>query len=193
MKETALGFALTSLLLLAVLFGMPAATAHAGFADFGDNDKSATEKTGDALLILLPLTALSATFALDDATGRVQFLKAFVANAAITQGLKWSITKDRPDGDCCNSFPSGHTSVAFQSAAFIHKRYGGKYGAPAYTAAALVAYTRIHADKHYIEDTIAGAAIGIITSRYFTTPYKNIVVTPVVSGGAYGVVVSGKW
>ena len=193
MKETTSRLTVTALLLLAILFSLPAATAHAGLADFGDNEKSATEKTGDALLILLPLTAFSATYAFDDDTGRLQFIKAFAANAAITQGLKWTITKDRPDGDCCNSFPSGHTSVSFQSAAFIQKRYGWKYGAPAYAAATFVAYTRIHADRHYIEDTLAGAAIGIITSRYFTTPRNNVTVTPVVTGSVYGVVVSGRW
>jgi len=78
-------------------------------------------------------------------------------------------------------------------AAFIHQRYGWEYGIPAYVAASYVAYSRVQADKHFVEDVIAGAAIGIFSSLYFTTPYKGFDVTPLVGNGVYGVSVSSTW
>jgi membrane-associated phospholipid phosphatase len=76
--------------------------------------------------------------------------------------------------------------VAFQGATFIHKRYGKKYSIPAFIGAAFVGYSRVEADKHYTEDVLAGAAIGICSSLYFTRPYKGFTVTPTANGGTYG-------
>ena len=123
----------------------------------------------------------------------LNFLNPFFTNLGITHGLKLSINKERPDGSDNNSFPSGHTSVSFQGTAFIQKRYGWKYGASAYVAASFVGYSRVHADKHYVEDVIAGAAIGILNSYYFTTPYKGITLTPIAGNGMYGIGISKKW
>ena len=97
-----------------------------------------------------------------------------------------AIDKERPNNGNNDSFPSGHTSTAFQGAAFIQKRYGWKYGAPAYVAASFVGYSRVEADKHHLEDVIAGAAIGILSSYYFTTPYKGVVIAPIANNGVLG-------
>ena len=78
-------------------------------------------------------------------------------------------------------------------AAFIHERYGWKYSVPAYIAATYVAYSRVEADKHYVEDVVAGAAIGVVSSFVFTTSYQGLEVTPVVGNGFYGVYVSSTW
>ena len=72
-----------------------------------------------------------------------------------------------------NSFPSGHTSTTFQSASFIHKRYGFKYSIPAYVLAGYTAFTRLESDKHDGWDVLAGAIIGVGCSYLFTTPYKK--------------------
>jgi len=78
-------------------------------------------------------------------------------------------------------------------ATFIHQRYGREYGVPAYVAATYVAYSRVQADKHFVEDVVAGAAIGIFSSLYLTTSYKGFEVTPVASNGVYEVYVSKTW
>jgi len=70
------------------------------------------------------------------------------------------VDKKRPTGSN-QSFPSGHTSAVFQGAAFIHKRYGLKQAAAAYIGATFVGYSRVESDKHFTEDVIAGAALGI--------------------------------
>ncbi len=151
------------------------------------------EKSGDALLFLLPAIAYGSTFYADDTEGRTQFYKAAATNLIITQGLKYTLHKERPNGEDNLSFPSGHSSVTFQAAAFIHKRYGTKYALPAYMAATLVGYSRVETDKHYTEDVLAGAALGIISSFYFTKPYKGLSLKPMATKGTYGLSLSKKW
>jgi len=155
--------------------------------------KSATEKYGDILQILIPLTGYGATFYMNDTQGRNQFYKSFLTTVAITQGLKLTVHKQRPNGSGSDSFPSGHTSAAFQGAAFIEQRYGWKYGLPAYVAATYVGYSRVKAKQHYSVDVLAGAAIGTLSSYYFTTTYKSITVTPYVENKAAGVNLSTLW
>ena len=81
-------------------------------------------KAGDITVALLPSIAYGATFYLDDSNGRAQFYQSFFSNIAITEVLKQSVQRKRPDQHDNKSFPSGHTSIAFQSAAFIYQRYG---------------------------------------------------------------------
>lgn len=133
----------------------------------------AIETTGDVLLFALPATALGASLFEENGKGTGQFAKGFVLNQAITFGLKLAVNKQRPNFENNNAFPSGHTSTTFQSAAFIQKRYGWKYGIPAYALAGFTGYSRINADKHDILDVLAGAAIGIGSSYLFTTPYQR--------------------
>ena len=148
-----------------------------------------TEITGDILQIIIPSVAYGTTFYLDDDTGREQFYKSFASTVLITHGLKNIINKKRPNGSD-KSFPSGHTSAAFQGASFIHERYGLKYAILPYVGAAYVGYSRVESDNHYIEDVLAGAAIGIVSNLYFTTPYKGFVIVPSANNGTYGLKVT---
>lgn len=150
------------------------------------------EKTGDILQIIIPSVAYGSTFYLDDDSGRNQFYKSFASTLLITQSLKISINKKRPNGSD-KSFPSGHTSAAFQGASFIHGRYGLKYAIYAYLGAAYVGYSRVESDNHYVDDVLAGAAIGIISNIYFTTPYKGLVITPLANNKTYGLKVTSNF
>ncbi len=151
------------------------------------------ESNGSILRTLIPVVAYGTTFYLHDADGRTQFYKGFFTNLAVTYALKKSISKTRPNGKDNESFPSGHSSVAFQGAAFIHRRYGWKYAVPAYLGASYVAWSRVESDNHYTVDVVAGAAIGIASSFIFTKPYKGFVVTPVAANGFYGIGISKQW
>lgn len=157
--------------------------------------KSTMEKHGDILQVLIPLTAYGATFYMNDEEGRYQFYQSFLTTVVITQTLKYTVNKPRPNNNGSQSFPSGHTSAAFQGAAFIQKRYGWKYGVPAYAAASFVGWSRIEgeSDKHDVTDVVAGAVIGTLSSYYFTTKYKGMSVAPYVENNAIGANLSMRW
>ncbi len=143
------------------------------------------ETSGDILRLLMPAIAYGATFYLDDGEGRDQFYKSFAANGVATYGLKYAVNKKRPNGEDY-SFPSGHASVTFQSATFIHKRYGLKYAIPAYIGATFTGYSRVQSDNHYTIDVVTGAVLGALSSYYFTTEYKGYTIAPKVNGGVFG-------
>ncbi len=143
-----------------------------------------TEQAGDILQVLIPSVAYGSSLYLDDQQGQIQFLKSFTSNFLITNALKSIVTKKRPNGSL-RSFPSGHTSAAFQGAAFIHKRYGFSISIPAYLAASFVGYSRVESKFHFNNDVFAGAAVGIINSFYFTSQYKNFTLRPIAQGGTY--------
>ncbi len=138
---------------------------------FSQNETVKT--SGDVILFVLPIAAIGSTLIHKDKKGTWQFAKGFLVNGAVSYGLKAIINKERPDGSNSNSFPSGHTSITFQSASFIQKRYGWKYGIPAYLLSSFTGYSRLNADKHDIVDILAGAAIGIGSTYLFTTPYQQ--------------------
>lgn len=58
--------------------------------------------------------------------GRMLVSDAFSATllAAAVNGIKYTAKVPRPDGSSRNSFPSGHTAVAFMGATILHKEYG---------------------------------------------------------------------
>lgn len=176
---------LTAVILLSSI--IPRA-AHAG---------STNKLSGDILHALIPASAYIATFCTDDKEGRKQFYKSLLTTAGVTYTLKIVIDKDRPNGTneefAGGAFPSGHTSLAFQGATFITKRYGWKYGIPAYAGAAFVGYTRVQTGWHEIEDVVGGAAIGIVSAIYFTTPFKGINVTPVVDKDMTALILYKEW
>ena len=83
--------------------------------------------------------------------------------------------------------------MAFQGAAFIHKRYGWKYAIPAYLGSTYVAWSRVESDNHFTVDVVAGSVIGVASSFIFTRPYKGFVITPVADSGFYGIALSKQW
>lgn len=83
----------------------------------------------------------------------------------LTQGLKHTIRKKRPDGSDNHSFPSGHTASVFLSAESVRISYGKWWGLAAYSAATATAVLRIYNNRHWLGDVIAGAGIGILSAR----------------------------
>ena len=151
-----------------------------GFDPLYLNDKNRTpiERAGDLFQIAIPLSGVGYTYYSNDIIGRKQFWKTYLSSLSLTYILKYTIKKERPNGHCCESFPSGHTSAAFAGAMFINNRYGSKFGIPAIFLASFVGYSRVYAEKHYWEDVLAGALISVIASIFYTnknnTNNKNI-------------------
>jgi membrane-associated phospholipid phosphatase len=165
-----------------MLAGVPSVTLASG-----------TETVGDILSVLLPAAGITTATAKHDRDGQLQFLESIATNAVLTFGLKSAIDKSRPDGECCDSFPSSHSSYAFMGATFLERRYGRKYAIAAYTAATFVAYSRVAADRHYIEDVVAGAAIGYLSSRLFTSRFHGLTVSAIVDHDFAGISFSKTW
>ena len=134
-----------------------------------DKDRTSIERAGDFFQIAIPLSGLGYTYHSKDIVGRKQFWKTYLSSLSLTYLLKYTINKERPNGDCCESFPSGHTSAAFAGAMFINNRYGVKFGIPSILLASFVGYSRVYAKKHYWEDVLAGALISVTSSIFYTT------------------------
>jgi membrane-associated phospholipid phosphatase len=95
-------------------------------------------------------------------------LDAAIVNFAYTEVLKVAVGRERPNGQDNKSFPSGHTSNAFALASVVEGHYGWKIGVPAYVLAGLMGVSRIHEDKHWLSDVVAGAALGYVVGRTVT-------------------------
>ena len=163
-----------------------------GVVSFSAHASDGVELAGDILRFVMPATAAGMTIGYSDGQGAVQFGESAALTLAVTYGLKWIISAERPDGGS-DAFPSGHASIAFCSAEFIGRRYGWEYGLPSYAAASFVAYSRVESRSHYPRDVAAGAAIGIISSYVFTKPHKGWSVEPQVDANGYGLRLVKCW
>ncbi|MGB3400466.1 MAG: hypothetical protein WBA34_09920, partial [Candidatus Deferrimicrobiaceae bacterium] len=119
-------------MVLIILFLFLATSAFAG--------SDGVDTAGDIGLVLIPAAAAGATLAKKDGTGGKQLFLSLLTAAAVTEGLKIVVHERRPDGGD-QSFPSGHTSLSFAAASYLHIRYGWRYGIPASLAAAFVGYS----------------------------------------------------
>jgi membrane-associated phospholipid phosphatase len=63
------------------------------------------------------------------------------------------------------SFPSGHTTIAFALATAIDAETSTRWAWIAYPVAGLVAWSRVHDGEHWTSDVVAGAALGVWSSR----------------------------
>ena len=147
----------------------------------------------DVLALALPASALIGTLCLKDWKGLVQGVETAAVTVALTVGLKYAIKEKRPDGSNMHSFPSGHSAVSFASAAYLQRRYGWKFGAPAYALSCYVAWGRCFAKKHYWYDVLAGAAIGAGSAYIFTRPWAkehNLQIAPTCDGCSVGLYAS---
>ncbi len=92
-----------------------------------------------------------------------------IANGLIF-GLKYFGIEQRPDSTDNYSFASGHTAEAFVSAEFLHQEYKKRVHwtviAGGYACAVGVAYLRMYHNKHWLSDVVAGAGIGIASTRF---------------------------
>ncbi|MFP4555388.1 MAG: phosphatase PAP2 family protein [Bacteroidales bacterium] len=134
----------------------------------------AIELSGDVLQLAIPGGAFASTliWAEEDYKGTWEVVKAGVVSTVATYGIKYIVNKERPNGEPY-AFPSGHTSRAFTGAAFIQRKFGWKYGAPAYLLAGYTGWTRIHSGNHDYWDILGGAAVGIVSAYIFAKPYQE--------------------
>jgi PAP2 superfamily len=110
----------------------------------------------------------------------------------------------RPDSSNTYSFPSGHTTKAFIAAEFMRQEYkhlSPWYGIAGYAVATGTGFLRMYNNKHWFNDVIAGAGVGILSTRlsYWLYPKmkkmfvkegkeksSNTVIMPTYQNGAVG-------
>ena len=131
------------------------------------------QKSTDVLCLVPSATAVILTLVKKDEKGLKQFALSTVSSVALSYGLEACIRKERPDGDGMHSMPSTHTMIAFSGASFLQKRYGWKWGAPAYALATYVAWGRVHSKRHDVWDVLVGTAIGVGGTYVFTRPFMK--------------------
>ncbi len=172
----------TRTLLTAVLLMAASMNLHA--------HDDALRHTTDVLCLLPDATALSVAIAKHDSEGLKQLGLSTATCLAVNYGLELCIRKDRPDGTGHHAFPSTHTAVAFNGSTFLMKRYGWKWGVPAYVVSSFVAWSRVHTDRHDWWDVLGGAAIGAGSAYIFTRPFMgnvDVAISPTTFGDrAYG-------
>jgi len=125
-----------------------------------------------------------------------------IANGTVFSVKGWSHER-RPDGSDFASFPSGHTAEAFVGAEFMRLEYKDVspwYGVAGYAMATATGMLRMYNDKHWMSDVIAGAGVGIASTRIAYWLYPKIqglfgknknpevvnVVMPTYSNGSFG-------
>lgn len=93
---------------------------------------------------------------------------SYVTMGVAVNAMKFVIKEKRPDSDACNSFPSGHTATVFMGAEFLYREYKDVspwIGYAGYAVAATTGYLRIYNNRHYFNDVVAGACIGILSTK----------------------------
>jgi len=142
-------------------------------------------------------------------TGR-QLFESILLSGLVVQGMKIVAGRARPymnDGaddfdffktnNDDNSFPSGHTVVAFTISSVLANRFKNTYASIGfYSLASLTAYQRIQSGNHWFSDTFVAAAIGILIGSTITglnesdsedsSISNNLHVSPYYSGKTMG-------
>jgi len=136
----------------------------------------------------------------------------FLLSSVLTNGsvlvLKKTSNRMRPNRLNDYSFPSGHTASAFAYAEYLSQEYGDKsiwYTVGGYGAASATAVLRIYRNYHWFSDVVAGAGMGILSTKFAYLVYPSLrkmvlgnkktdmVVLPVYQNGGPGLVISGKF
>jgi membrane-associated phospholipid phosphatase len=116
----------------------------------------------------------------------MDLIESLAMSEALTQALKYSTRRERPDGSGKTSFPSGHAADTFAFATALERHLNWRFSIPAYVFSSYVAISRLPANRHWLSDTVFGAAVGIIAGRTVTSheaerPYP--VAVTVIPGG----------
>ena len=136
--------------------------------------------------------------------------ESLLASGLIVQSLKMIAGRARPYKNLgafffypidfkndYNSFPSGHTVVAFTISSVLSERFHNPYLTVAlYSLASLTAYQRIYSNKHWFSDTAVAAIIGIGIGETFChlnetidkkPQQNNLSILPSFRQNSYGV------
>ena len=126
---------------------------------------------------------------------------AALATFGVSEALKSSITRRRPDDSDDDSFLSGHTSAAFTFSTLANRNLNS-VKMPGYLrrltqigtlgTATAVGWARVEGEKHFPSDVLAGAAVGYFVNAFIHDAFLvlpedarfGFTVFPMTEGGA---------
>ena len=100
-----------------------------------------------------------------------------IGQVLIVSNVKKLTNIMRPDSSNRLSFPSGHTAQAFISAEFLRREYKDVspwIGVAGYAVAVGTGFLRMYNNKHWLNDVIAGAGVGILSTHISYWLYPKI-------------------
>ncbi len=121
----------------------------------------------------------------------MDLIRAVAIAEGLTQALKYTTRRERPDHSGRNSFPSGHAADTFAFATALERHLDWKLFVPAYVFSSYVALSRLPDNRHWLSDAVFGAAVGIIAGRTVTgheTAWYPVAIAYVPGGAAIMVV-----
>ena len=125
----------------------------------------------------------------------MDLIQSLAISEGLTQTLKYTTRRERPDHSSRNSFPSGHAADTFAFATALERHLGWRYWAPAYVLSSYVALSRLPANRHWLSDAVFGTSVGIIAGRTVTSHEAHpfpVAVTYVPGGAALMYVRRGR-
>ena len=115
----------------------------------------------------------------------MDLIRSLAISEGLTQTLKYTTRRERPDHSSRNSFPSGHAADMFAFATALERHLGWRGAVPAYAFSTYVALSRLPANRHWFSNAVFGTAVGVIAGRTVTRHGREYpVAVAVVPGGA---------
>ncbi|MBW6514882.1 MAG: phosphatase PAP2 family protein [Candidatus Syntrophosphaera sp.] len=164
--------------------------------DWGDGVMTGFKQFGEGKYVLpaIGATVLGAWLAGSDKTMDTGLLclKSYLLANGVTQGLKFSTQRLRPEAEqgkefwnssslsFDRSFPSGHTTIVWSVAPILAHQYkdSGWVGPTVYTIGALTSYSRLNDNRHWASDVFFGAVVGYVTARLVLEDTPRLAVAP---------------
>ncbi len=125
-------------------------------------------------------------------------LNALSLTGLVTLATKGVANNESPNGDSFG-WASGHTSSSFAFATVMHEAYGPWVGVPMFAFATFVAYERVDARNHDLNDVVSGAfigvAIGYAVMQNHLPKINGVEIVPYgnPSSGTVGMALSKSW
>jgi len=182
----------------AILAGLTAGTAvlinndlwlSRGLSAYQDKNKDiiydVANNFGDPVYIMAGCAVLYALNTKSERELSAKILEGIAVTGTVGFVLKSAIGRERPSvtdnpksffhsSFKDMSFPSGHTATVFTVAAIIPEHYKNPWlYAATVPLASLTAAARIYKNKHWVSDTLAGAALGIFTGCVIETAHER--------------------
>jgi membrane-associated phospholipid phosphatase len=123
----------------------------------------------------LDLIGVKAKNNVKDRTGMLILSVGLVTSSV--GATKLLVHRLRPNGADNRSFPSGHTSLAFMTAEFLHQEYKDRslwISIGGYAIATGTGALRLYNNAHWLSDVVAGAGCGILSTKVSYWIYPSL-------------------